>query len=63
MMTIFINNIFIFVLFYFFFFLANASTYVLCPPSDIENSKFSVQKDEMGYVEVITIILNIIIII
>jgi len=38
----------------------NASTYVLCPPSDIESSKFSVQKDEMGYVEIIIYISNVV---
>ncbi|ORX53715.1 hypothetical protein BCR36DRAFT_348582 [Piromyces finnis] len=38
----------------------NSSTYILCPPTDIERSKFSVQKDEMGYVEIIMYISNVV---
>jgi len=31
---------------------SNASNYILVPPSTVENNKISVQKDEMGYIEV-----------
>jgi hypothetical protein len=32
---------------------SNASNYILVPPSTVENNKISVQKDEMGYIEII----------
>jgi len=38
----------------------NSSNYILCPPSDIESSKLSVQKDEMGYVEIILYISTVV---
>jgi len=36
----------------------NSSNYVLVPPSTIDNNKISVQKDEMGYIEIIMYISN-----